>query len=280
MSAANDKNGIVWIASYPKSGNTWLRLLLGNYFYAQDNQAFTINNIQNVMRGDTSSSIYQTVCEDEGWKLEDAVNDIQKHHVFFERYIKGKDGVLFLKTHNFFHSEHNVPYFAKSFTKGFIGIVRDPRDVLCSYARHLGHSIDETLGFMSDKASMIETPGNKTQHISSWDNHVNSFADTGFPTMIIRYEDLSKNTSKILGHIVQTITGKVDQAQLDFAVKNAQFKVLKKQEEKEGFSEASDKADKFFHSGTSGGWREILSDKQVQAVEQRFEKTMKNLRYL
>ncbi|MCB1532812.1 MAG: sulfotransferase domain-containing protein [Alphaproteobacteria bacterium] len=273
------EDGIIWIASYPKSGNTWLRLLLGNYFYAKD-APLTINTIQKVIKGDVSAALYRPVCKDKGWSFKKSIDDVTKREYFMRAYIRSAAGTPFLKTHSCFHVQEGVPYFAEGYTKGFICIVRDPRDVACSYARHLGVDIDGALERMSNKKYAVISDEGKSEFISSWDAHVNSFAQTGFPTMVIRYEDLLNNTKQVFGSVIQNLTGGVDEAKLDFAVEHSDFAVLQSQEKQEGFLEASSKNDRFFERGRAGGWKDTLSAKQAKAVEERFGKVMKNLKYL
>ena len=274
-----DEKGIIWIASYPKSGNTWMRLLLGNYFYAHKDHPLTINTIQGVIKGDTSNSVYRDLCRRKGWGVLKAMDDIKKRETLLKDYIK--DGkTKFLKTHSCYHVREGCTYFAKSFTKGFICVVRDPRDVLCSYSRHLGQSIENTFALMSDDTTVLGRKERKKEFTSSWDQHVNSFSGIPYPIMVVRYEDLLKAPQKVLGGIVQALDGTVDKDKLDFAIEHSSFQTLQSQEQKEGFREQSRKNKQFFAQGRAGGWKEILTKEEAAMVETRFEKTMKNLSYL
>ena len=85
---------LVWLASYPKSGNTWLRLLLANYFFAVKDVPIGINNVRDVIRGDVSRAVYRKICEEKNWSLQEAVNDIKKRQIFLTDYVR-RNGTCF-----------------------------------------------------------------------------------------------------------------------------------------------------------------------------------------
>ena len=253
---------------------------MGNYFYADGETPFTINNIQSIIRGDVSMKLYRDICVRKGWDVEAAMEGHDKRDYCLGEYIKNHKGSVFVKSHSCFHFVEKRPYFSKVHTKGFISIVRDPRDVLCSYARHRGKSIEDTFESMcNDKFTLLAKNG-KREYASSWDNHVQSFFGLQYPTMIIRYEDLLANPHNMLGSIAQNLKGTVDRAQLDFAIKHSSFDMLQAQEREEGFREASEAAENFFNAGQAGAWEDVLSKKQAKAVEKRFGSLMEKFGYL
>lgn len=280
QSAQNSQDGIIWICSYPKSGNTWLRLLLANYFYATDGKPVTINTVQSVIRGDASAVLYQKLCEEEGWDFASAINDMDKRERFMQRYVQDSKGSVFLKSHSCFHQLNNRFYFPQNATKAFISIVRDPRDVLCSFSHHRGVPIEETWEVMKNQKNLLTSKIGKKEYTSSWDAHVSSFVEIGCPSIILRYEDLLEKTPQVMETIVKSLLGSVDQKQLDFAIEHSAFPVLQEQEEKEGFREAAGQNDRFFAKGKAGGWQNVLSAAQAKKVEKQFEPTMKRFGYL
>ena len=174
---------ITWIASYPKSGNTWVRSFLTNYL--SDNDDFDFNQLKKIDKF-PRGSLYKELNVNEN-----DFNDIASNWIPMQIFLNLKKKITYLKTHNAMMTINNFKFTDSINTNGFIYLVRDPRDVIISYASHTDQSIEETLEIMTSNFS--RTTEDKTI-MSSWSLHYNSWKNSPFEKIIIRYEDLIKKT--------------------------------------------------------------------------------------
>ncbi len=188
---------------------------------------------------------------------------------------------LIYKTHYFYGSLNNYTFTSKKNTLLFIYIVRDPREVLISYAYHNNISIDEQLkDFTSSNIINVigsETIVNWSLHYKSWKSFIN------VPSIFLKYEDLvlnpKKNFEKLINFLSQYIDIDLDTKILNQAIQKTQFTKLKKLEKSLGFQE-SNKKGVFFRSGKIDSWKKILSKDQKNKVEKAFYSEMKKLNYI
>ena len=160
--------------------------------------------------------------------------------------------------------------------------MRNPLDMIISYARHFGMSHAQTVEAISRKDN-VASPDSSTvfQYLGSWSQHVNSWTKkTVFPTLVLRYEDLQTKPEESFSSLLKHIGIPVDAKRLDKAIQFSSFDELSKQEKKGGFAEASDKTDKFFTRGTSGHWVDELDPELVKEMRTKHEAVMKRYGYL
>lgn len=252
---------IIWLASYPKSGNTWWRLLLNGYYTGVVNI-----NAMTYCRGDNDRYFTQALCPSTTLTQKDAA--ILRPAALLHAVAAVSQRPLFMKTHHANLSMDGIPSIPEALTKAAIYIVRDPRDVVLSCARHFGLSIDESIDALNDKQRVIgETPemihalGDWTLHVQSWTNQ-----KTEYPVLAVRYEDMLNDAEYILTHVLDRLGEEADFARVQMAVKLSGFERVKLQEEHTGFREKPKECDAFFHSGEST-WRKILKDHQIKRIE-------------
>ena len=262
---------ITWIASYPKSGNTWVRSFLTNYLSNDDNFDFKqLKLIDKFPR----ESLYRELKVNEN----DFV-DIASNWIPMQSFINLKNQVTYLKTHNAIMTINNCKFTDAANTKGFIYLVRDPRDVIISYASHNNQKIEETLKVMTSNFS--RTDEDKTI-MGSWSIHYNSWKNSSFEKIIIKYEDLIENPENVFYKII-TFLNKINnlpikRERMHKSIINTNFNKLKILEEKKGFAEA--KQNIFFRKGKVGQWKTDLNINIRKKIEEAFHKEMKELGYL
>ena len=280
----DDLKNLLWVASYPKSGNTWMRAILTSLFYSDDGifdfkLLPKIDQFEKLQYFDFVKNI-----NIEEYKKLNELPTISKYWVEAQKRIESKE-LIFFKTHSCNYSHNNLNYTNQIKTRGGIYIIRDPRDVAVSYSKFIGESIDLTIDYMLAQSRQIWNQNKSVGIIvSRWDYHVASWLNLKAPIIFIRYEDLLDKTEKILSELINFLTEElrikinVNQKKIDNIIQSTSFSLLKQNEEKEGFREAS-KSSVFFREGKSMQWKNDLNEKQISKLETNFSETMKKFNY-
>ena len=270
---------IVWLASYPKSGNTWTRAFLNNYIINAD-KPVPINEMHRFAFGDSMTAFYEKV--NRGPLLGLSAVDILKLRDKVLRGVaqNGAD-MNFVKTHNVNGTAFGHVLIPPALTRSAIYIVRNPLDVVLSYARHFGMSHDKTIYTIAHDANTTLTAGDTVkQFLGSWSKHVESWVGTkAFPVHVMRYEDMQADPENAFGALVKRLGLPVDRERLERAIQHASFKELKRQEETYGFIEQSQKSETFFHTGKTDQWKSELTPAQIARVRQDHGKVMRRYGY-
>ena len=271
----------IFLASYPKSGNTWLRSIIGN-FYNFDSD-FSLNDLKSI----PLLSIKKHFNEFENKVY---INNNELHFDWISQNIIKCQNILNNKPNhlNIFktHSARHKNFTNETVNAGFIYIVRDPRDIVVSFKNFTGNSFDKIIDeLLFQKKLMINTNGAK-ELLSTWDLHVQSWLNYNtVPRLIIKYEDLKSNPKEIVYNIkeflnkIHKLNIDLSDHQIDKIIENSNFNNLKKLENQNGFDEAS-KHSKFFKSGNSNQWKDILSKTQLQLIENNLQTLMKYFNYI
>tara|TARA_B100001996_G_C18576925_1_gene560689 strand:- start:86 stop:916 length:831 start_codon:yes stop_codon:yes gene_type:complete len=275
---------IVWIASFPKSGNTWLRAFLCSYIYMNsDDKNFDFELFKNILRFPSTKQYKDIGVEPKNFE------EVAKHWIDVQKKINSNNKINFLKTHNAYGGLKNFEFTDKKNTIGAIYLVRDPRDVLVSYARHLEISIDKTLelvlednhtGWLNQyKKDVIgEIRGNWAQNYNSWKNFYLA------EKIIIKYEDLISDPFNTFSNVIKYLNKlfglEIDNEKIKKCIEITDFNKLKKLEIKSGFVENYNKKEPFFNIGKSDQWQNILDEKIISKLEQKFNREMRELKYI
>ena len=271
-------NMIVWIASYPKSGNTWVRSFLSNYLNYK--YEFNFELLKNIRKFPDQKLTQQLNIDTSNF-----IN-IASNWETMQDYINLKNSTTYLKTHSALITVNGNKFTSSANTAGYIYLVRDPRDVILSLASHLNITIKQALIDMKNENN-FEYLSPKSKHIStimsSWDNNYNSWKTCTFVKgIIIKYEDLIsdplKTFSKIINYLNEINGIKIDDSRVVDCIQNTKFDNLKKIENEKGFAENMN--GKFFRKGIAGQWMKDLDKNIVNQIEERFEKEMKELGYI
>ena len=181
------------------------------------------------------------------------------------------EGLIFVKTHQALALDRGHPTINFSVTAGAIYIVRNPLDVAISYAHHLGRSIDATIELVNLKnAETTVTEKQVYELYGSWSQHVLSWTRKPHPAIyIMRYEDMLAEPQKIFGGLARHLLFKPNEAELSDAIDRSSFERLREQEEKEGFRERPEKAERFFPKGAPGSGKRPCRSSKSSALSMR-----------
>jgi Sulfotransferase domain len=257
---------IVWLASYPKSGNTWMRAFLHNLL-RNPADTYDLNKMGDYTMGDSSGEQYQKFLRKPIKEMTD--EDIQPLRHKVQKSLTGltADNV-FVKTHNAMIEYLGWPMHAMEHTAGAIYIVRNPLDMIVSHADHYGVTIDETIKLTSHELCRMSGGEHFIFELhGSWSRHVESWTERPSPGLhVMRYEDMRLRPVEAFGGLVQFLRLPVDPDRLRRAIELSSFEALRKKEDEGGFKERSTKSERFFRQGKAGGWRDVLTPAQVEAV--------------
>ncbi|MBW7886442.1 MAG: sulfotransferase domain-containing protein [Caldilineaceae bacterium] len=275
---------IYWLASYPKSGNTWLRILLTNYLRNAGEPA-DINSLD----GGPIASARQVFDDNVGVEASDLTQDeIERYRPFVYDLLSARaTEPLFLKVHDAYtRTAAGVPLLSKSATAGAIYLLRNPLDVAVSFAHHSATTVERMVERMGDPAfAFVENPhklhNQLRQHLLTWSGHVTSWVDEpGLRIHIVRYEDLKADTIAQFTAVLRFCGLPVEPGRVAKAVEFSRFERVKAQEEAHGFGEKMPKASSFFRKGVVGSWREELAADQVERIIVDHGEVMRRFGYL
>jgi len=289
---------IIWLASYPKSGNTWLRSILIKLLFNEKN----ITNSNNILKDIHKISSYPQLkyFEELGnFSKQDFNNKeiIMKNWINSQDIINKKVGIKIFKTHNYACKLFDADGKGFSFTNlensiGIIYIVRDPRNIITSIKNHFSmDSYEEAYNMMQNEDTWLvgDKEGRIPEAISSWENHYNSWSRFPKNFHLIKYENLISQTHLEIEKLIKYLGSfyKIDENKINIEniVEITNFKNLKNSEEKYGFEESVDdkktgKKIPFFNLGPNNDWQSLLDQKMSKKIEERFRDTMKKLEYI
>ena len=272
--------GIIWLASYPKSGNTWMRAFLHNLLRDLDKPA-DINELDQFAHGDGMKDWYESVSGRPFAELGDDDIAALRPEVH-KRMTESFPDSVFVKTHSLLAEDNGVPLITMEYTTGAIYILRSPLDVAVSLTHHMGMTVDETIEYLADpQAGSFADPLNIPQKFGSWSLHVESWTQTPHTGLhVVRYEDMLAKPMTTFRAAARFLGLDPPRERMARAIEFSSFNVLREQEQRRGFREKSLFAEAFFNSGTAGQWRKILSAAQVEAVLGAHRQQMERFRYV
>jgi hypothetical protein len=273
--------GILWLSSYPKSGNTWLRAYLANFF-RNPARPLPINELPNYALGDNFLIHYEQLSGKKAADLspEEIVALRPKVHNWFA---ESRSDTVLVKTHNACVLADGQPLITPSATVGAIYVIRNPLDVAVSFASHYQVTHERAVELLCDDAHMLPAvTGQIAQVLLSWSGHVRSWVKApGMRLHVMRYEDMQEKPVKEFSALSRFLGLPEDKERVKRAIKFSSFRELKKQEEASGFTEARpDGKARFFRQGKAGTWRGVLSDELVARLINAHGEIMTEYGYL
>ena len=277
---------IIWLASYPKSGNTWLRMFLRAYFLPNDKK-FSINEEGN---DDYEAKAFPNI----DLLRENEINynkfeEIVKNWINLQIYINLNNKVNFLKTHNGNFNINGYPFTNSKNTIGGIYVVRDPRDVVLSLSNHFNITYEQAFNNMNNMQNYEFydknlTNGFRNSIMGTWSSNYNSWRYYQEKKIhLVKYEDMIKKPEntflEILKYLNLFLSFNIDENKIKEAIKDTSFQNLKEMENKAGFKELGS-GDKFFRKGIIGDWEQTLNPQMIKNIETNFQKEMRELDYI
>lgn len=275
---------IVWLASYPKSGNTWVRIFLNNYLQNSDTPA-DINNLEDSMHAGTRE-LFDRLTGVESSDLT-AVEIDRVRPWMYRRWAEESPETLFVKVHDAYRcTDTGEPIFPQEATKTAVYIIRNPLDIAASMANHLSVSLDKSIAYMADEQYALARSGSKLhrqlpQFMGSWHGHVQSWThQTQLPVHLVQYEALRQAPLATFEQLVRAVGLPVEPERLARAVAFSSFNQVKQQETAVGFKERLPDTPAFFRHGQAGRWQTELSPAQIETICYHHQQTMQTFGYL
>ena len=283
---------IIWLASYPKSGNTWVRSFLTSLLYNKKNEA-NLKDLVNIQQYPLRSHFANLVS-----KIDD-LSELSSNWILSQKIINQDKKIKFFKTHHALCKFKNSYFTNGEVSLGVIHIVRDPRNVISSILYHYSKkNYEEAKDFLFDERKAIgkrfdpndpEVNRNIFTVLSSWKNHYTSWKQFKKNYLLIKYEDLLSNPKdefyNLSNYLSKLLSIEFENNKINHAIKSNSFENLKKLEKEGGFEEAvSDKETgekkEFFNLGPANDWSKLLSSELRESIEREFEVEMRELGYI
>tara|TARA_Y100000996_G_C22408433_1_gene596152 strand:- start:13 stop:858 length:846 start_codon:yes stop_codon:yes gene_type:complete len=276
---------IIWIASYPKSGNTYLRSFISSYYFSKKGK-FDFNLLLNILQFPSLKFTKKNVFSED---------EASQNWIFNQNQFFLNNKVHFIKTHNTLEEFKGNKFTSNQQTIGAIYIVRDPRNIVSSLTHHYSLNYDQAYQkIMDENASLLEKSSNNDHSnftfLGSWSNHYKSWKNTTeFKTLFIKYEDLEDNKYETFKKVVNFINRikskelKIDEKKLLNSIRSTNFTNLKNKEQNEGFEESviSSNGEKkpFFNLGFNNRWQKILPKNILNQLNKNLQKDLNDLGY-
>jgi hypothetical protein len=281
---------IIWIASYPKSGNTWLRSLVSSLIYTEEG-AFNFKLLEKISLFPKRTHLKSFTNKFNNFE------EIQKYWILAQEKINLNKKINIFKTHQLNCNINNFEFTNKNNTIGTIYIVRDPRNIAVSISNHYSLSFEESKKFLVTPRLIGTKPNddkdnNVVNLIGTWGEHYNFWTKNPMlkdNLLLLRYEDLisdiEQQVDKIANFLKKYIPVSLDKNKIKKIIETTSFEKLKKMEDHQTFKEGvfnnyNTKKVKFFFKGPENNWKKTLKNDLVQEIEMKFQSEMKELRYL
>lgn len=262
--------GIYWIASYPKSGNTWFRIFLTNLRRNEETPA-DFNRLDTASIASSRQLFDQSAGMDASDLLPDEVDRLRPR--VYEYLAENTEETMFMKIHDAYtRTDQGEPLVSAKVTLGAVYIVRNPLDVAISFAHHSRISIDEAIRQMGDPNTAFCSKPERLhrqlrQKLLTWSDHVTSWVDApNIKVHVIRYEDMLEKPQETFSQAVAFCGLEPDNDKIARAVRFSSYAEMKRQEEQTRFKETPVDVPSFFRKGEAGGFKDVLTTEQIGQI--------------
>tara|TARA_S200000501_G_C20848764_1_gene754780 strand:+ start:1851 stop:2693 length:843 start_codon:yes stop_codon:yes gene_type:complete len=279
---------IIWIASYPKSGNTWVRSIISSLIYSSSG-IFNFNLLKNIKQ--FPNKVHFENLTD---KFQD-VQELKKFWVAAQERINLDKKIKFFKTHHLNCKIQEYPFTNRDNTLATIYIVRDPRNLVNSFTNH--YTVDKDTAkeqiispkFVTGAVYKQNKQNNVFTILGSWKDHYNSWTKKNDNLLLLKYEDLlldpNKEINKIIKFIKNYLSFDYDDDKITNIINSTSFESMQKMEIENGFHEAvQNKIDKnkvnFFNLGKNNNWEKYLEKSDIEYLVNKLGSEMEELEYI
>ena len=282
---ARSKIMIIWIASYPKSGNTYLRSFISSYYFSKKGK-FNFDLLLNILQFPSVKFAKNKI---------NSETEASQSWVYNQKQFFSGEKLHFIKTHNSLNKYKDNNFTTKDLSLGAIYIVRDPRNLITSMTNHYSLSYEQAYSkLINEKQTLLEKSidGDYSNFtfLGSWSSHYKSWKGSkDFKTLFIKYEDLENNKYNTFGKIIKFINvlkkdkSSINEKKLINSINSTNFSNLRNKEENEGFEESvnskSGKKKRFFNLGFNNRWQKILPKNILTKLNYAFKNDLNDLGY-
>jgi len=275
-----NNNKIIWIATYPRSGTAWVRSFLGAYYFTEDGEFFykLLEKIPHFLSGDFFGK-YSS-------KIEEKKERIVEYWPRAQQQMEWTHGnpdlnFEFIATHNKNGTLNDNLFIDATKTAGYINIIRDPRDVVISYSRYMGVSIDHSIDYITTDGLNITEKDTFPEFRLNWYKNYMSWKEQGekdgYPGIVVRYEDLLQDSFKYFSKIIKFLTddvgcGTYDEDKIKKCIESTSYSKMVKLNEKFGYPMTKEY---YKHQD----WKDIFTKEQRKRIEKKFRKEMVEFGY-
>jgi hypothetical protein len=277
----SEERKIYWLASYPKSGNTWVRMFM-NCFATRF--PIKLNSAYQFITSDLRPEIFQMMQPRPLSEMSFREQFMYHQGALLNLLKLANTKHIYVKTHNAKAIIDGVHLIPPAISAKAVYIIRDPRDVVISSAKHFKQTIDEAITHMANPDRAGKANFNLYHLFMSWSSHVESWGskNKSIDTLFIRYEDLLTNPIEAFKKIIEQFDLEdIDdfEQRFEFALEQSNFSNLQKAEKEGGFVEKAG-GDLFFRVGQSGQWKTVLTGKQIKLIEEQHKQVMEHYGYI
>ena len=278
---------IIWLASYPKSGNTWIRSIICSMLYSH-NGLFNFNLLEKIKQFPSRKSFKDFTSDFQN------INELKKFWILAQEKINLDQKIKFYKTHHINCKIDNFSFTDKSNTLATIYIVRDPRNLVTSISNHFSKSLEESKNFLFTNR-VIGTKDSSLNNneiltpLGSWSDHYNYWTNKNENLLVIRYEDLiydiNNEFNKLKNFLANYISLEINDEKKKNIIETTSFTNLQNMEKRGLFKESvfdkkAPTKKQFFHQGPKNNWQLSLNNKIKNEIETTFHKEMNKLGYI
>ena len=278
------KQGLFWLASYPKSGNTWFRIVLANVLNTSDDP-IDLNQINTGAIASARGWIDDALGFDSASLDHDELDQLRP--AIYKWHSEHRNQAGFHKIHDAYtFLDNGIPMIPTAGCLGALYFIRNPLDVAISFANHSNCSIDQAIEHMGNE-NYAFCKGKHRQHnqlrqwLLSWSLHVQSWVSAqDIDVLVIRYEDMKQNPLPTFTKAINFLQLGCSINDIEQALEHSSIDKLQQQEETSGFNEKPTKVSRFFIKGIFGDWKNTLTTAQIKRIIDDHGDMMKQYGYM